>query len=36
MIINGKPPAYKLTAEQLEAIENENIGQDIGQSPWRW
>lgn len=32
----GKPPAYKLTAAMLEEIENENIGQEIGQSPWRW
>lgn len=35
-LLAGKPPAYRLTAEQLEEIENENIGQDIGQSPWAW
>jgi len=35
-MLNGKPPAYKLTAAMLEEIENENIGQEIGQSPWRW
>lgn len=35
-LLAGKPPAYKLTAAQLEEIESEHIGRDIGQSPWKW
>lgn len=35
-ILAGKPLAYRLTPEQLEEIENEAIGREIGQNPWRW
>lgn len=35
-MLNGKPPAYKLTDADLEEIENEPIGREIGQTPWRW
>lgn len=35
-ILNGKPLGYRLTAEQLEEIENEAIGREIGQHPWEW
>lgn len=35
-LIAGKPVGYKLTQAQLEEIENEAIGREIGQNPWQW
>lgn len=34
-LLAGKPVAYRLTAAQLEAIENEQPGEEC-RRPWMW
>lgn len=35
-LLAGRPVGYRLTAAQVEEIENENPGEDYCLRPWQW